>query len=138
MMSQFGKCNVCATPCVSCMRLGQELFPMENFSSDESREYEVYCEQGSETSAASSLKSEGTILDSNNDQRSIVEGAIPRLSVEYQRSDMDKMNKTVSSIRVNSSFKSNSAELSSLKDFHAGPISLGVSQNCYSFRLLFS
>ncbi|KAL3499886.1 hypothetical protein ACH5RR_038979 [Cinchona calisaya] len=96
-MSQFGKCNVCATPCAFCMHLALELLAVESTSdsfSNESYEQEASCEQVSETSASSSRKCEGGILDSNNDDSSFVDGAGLSLSVEYQRIDMDKMNKT--------------------------------------------
>ena len=112
MTTQFGRCNVCSTPCASCMHLGRELLQRggkSNCSSDKSCEHDAYFEQVSETSAASSHESEGGTLDSSNDRSSFVEGAGPCFSAENQSIYTDKTDETVGSIIANSSFQINSA-----------------------------
>ncbi|XP_071919932.1 ASI1-immunoprecipitated protein 2 isoform X2 [Coffea arabica] len=97
MTTQFGRCNVCSTPCASCMHLGRELLQRggkSNCSSDKSCEHDAYFEQVSETSAASSHESEGGTLDSSNDRSSFVEGAGPCFSAENQSIYTDKIDET--------------------------------------------
>ncbi|KAL3499888.1 hypothetical protein ACH5RR_038981, partial [Cinchona calisaya] len=98
MMSKFGKCNVCASPCASCVRLGPELLPSgstSRYSSDVTCEHKVACPWISQTSTALSMESEEGILESNGDENSCVRGAQPRLSPKHYKKD--KNNEAVNS-----------------------------------------